>query len=260
MNFSNLPIDETPIHVVMWKDATVFSQTTSSSTEVADLRRRVEELERIVQHLLNQEPPKANKSPFFKSTNVPEPIGIEIISKLDLNDVEETQSVKEVFDNLGKEKGKQVKLNGMTFDIRKYGTDVVYCEETTGRAFLDPQDAFTEPNKKHIGYWNAQDDNLSVRSEPFSDEEEEAIPETKVDVKKEDVKKEEANTKVEEEEEGEEEEEEESELEEFEYKGATYYKDADNQVYQADEDGEVDTENPIGVWNEQKQKVLKYKV
>ena len=46
------------------------------------------------------------------------------------------------------------------------------------------------------------------------------------------------------------------ELEEFEYKGQTYYKDGDNQVYQM-VDGELD-DTPIGVWNEQKQKVLKY--
>lgn len=47
------------------------------------------------------------------------------------------------------------------------------------------------------------------------------------------------------------------ELTEFEYKGATYYRDAENQVYQKDEDGDLD-DDPIGVWNESKQKVLKY--
>ena len=54
-----------------------------------------------------------------------------------------------------------------------------------------------------------------------------------------------------------EEEEEALELEEFEYKGVTYYRDADLQVYQLDTDGDLD-ETPIGVWNESKQKVLKY--
>jgi hypothetical protein len=62
---------------------------------------------------------------------------------------------------------------------------------------------------------------------------------------------------VEEEEEEEVEEEEAMELTEFEYKGATYYRDAENQVYQKDEDGDLD-DDPIGVWNESKQKVLKY--
>lgn len=47
------------------------------------------------------------------------------------------------------------------------------------------------------------------------------------------------------------------ELEEFEYKGATYFKDTENQVYQVSADGDLD-DTPIGVWNAEKQKVLKY--
>ena len=54
-----------------------------------------------------------------------------------------------------------------------------------------------------------------------------------------------------------EEDEEALELEEFEYKGVTYYKDTENQVYQIGEDGDLD-DTAIGVWNEEKQKVLKY--
>ena len=55
-----------------------------------------------------------------------------------------------------------------------------------------------------------------------------------------------------------EEEEEAMELTEFDYKGVNYYRDDDNQVYQKDEDGDLD-DTPIGVWNEAKQKVIKYK-
>jgi hypothetical protein len=43
------------------------------------------------------------------------------------------------------------------------------------------------------------------------------------------------------------EEEEELSLEEFEYKGKTYYKDEDNQVYEMDEEGDIS--EPIGSWN-----------
>ena len=53
------------------------------------------------------------------------------------------------------------------------------------------------------------------------------------------------------------EEEEGIELEEFEYKGETYYKDAENLVYKMDADGDLD-DQPIGIWNEEKKKVLKY--
>ncbi len=45
------------------------------------------------------------------------------------------------------------------------------------------------------------------------------------------------------------------ELEEFEYKGSTYYRDGDGNVYMADEDGEL-MEEPIGTWNEAKQRIV----
>jgi len=56
------------------------------------------------------------------------------------------------------------------------------------------------------------------------------------------------------EEEEEEEEAQEVELEEFIYKKKTYYKDAENQVYQMDSDGNLD-DSPIGIWNEQTQRI-----
>ena len=52
----------------------------------------------------------------------------------------------------------------------------------------------------------------------------------------------------------EEEEAQEVELEEFIYKKKTYYKDGENQVYQMDSDGNLD-DSPIGVWNEQTQRI-----
>jgi hypothetical protein len=48
------------------------------------------------------------------------------------------------------------------------------------------------------------------------------------------------------------------ELTEFEWKGVTYYRDSENLVYQKDGDDLDDA--PIGVWNVEKQKLLRYKV
>jgi small subunit ribosomal protein S3 len=48
---------------------------------------------------------------------------------------------------------------------------------------------------------------------------------------------------------------EEVELEEFEYKGSTYYRDTDNNVFMADEDGEL-VADAIGVWNPTKQRIV----
>jgi len=63
---------------------------------------------------------------------------------------------------------------------------------------------------------------------------------------------EEAEEEVEEEAE---EEVEEEELEEFEFKGVTYYKDTELNVYKIDENGELVTE-PIGVWSTTKNKII----
>jgi hypothetical protein len=71
-------------------------------------------------------------------------------------------------------------------------------------------------------------------------EEEVDVEEEEVDVEEEEVEEEEA-----------------LELDEFEYKGVTYFRDTENQVYQVDSDGDLD-DTPIGVWNAEKQKVLKY--
>lgn len=68
---------------------------------------------------------------------------------------------------------------------------------------------------------------------------------------------EEEEAEEEEEEEAEEEVEEAVEYEEIEYKGVKYYKDSENQVYVLDADGDLD-DTPVGVWNEEKKKVLKY--
>jgi hypothetical protein len=109
-------------------------------------------------------------------------------------------------------------------------------------------------------------DSYPLNCEGVSDKAD-AEEEVEVDVEEEEaeeeveVAEEEAEEEVEEEvevaeEEVEEEAEEEAEvqLEEFEYKGSTYYRDGDNNVYMADEDGEL-VDEPIGVWNEAKQRI-----
>jgi len=71
---------------------------------------------------------------------------------------------------------------------------------------------------------------------------------------------EEPEEEVQEDDEGQEEEDEQGlELDEFEYKGSTYYRDQDKNVYMADENGDIDTENPIGVWSEVKGRIISRK-
>lgn len=86
-------------------------------------------------------------------------------------------------------------------------------------------------------------------------EEEEVEVEAEVEVE---VEEAEAEAEVEEAEVEAEEDEESIEYLEVIYKGVTYYRtEADNLVYSLDEDGEVSDE-PIGVWSTEKNKLLKY--
>lgn len=92
---------------------------------------------------------------------------------------------------------------------------------------------------------------VEAEADEYAEADEEA--EAEEEVEDEDEAEAEAEAEVEEELE-----EEAVSLEEFTYKGETYYKDSENSVYQVDEDGDVD-DTPIGMWNEQKQKIIKYK-
>ena len=94
-----------------------------------------------------------------------------------------------------------------------------------------------------------------VEAEEEQEEAEEEQEEAEEEAEAEEEQEEEAE--AEEEQEEMETEEEVITFESFEYKGETYYKDPDGQVYQADADGDLD-ETPIGVWNEAKQKIQKY--
>jgi hypothetical protein len=98
------------------------------------------------------------------------------------------------------------------------------------------------------------DAEVEVEVEVEEEEEAEVEVEEEEDADGTEVEEEEEDAEAEEEEE---EEAEALELDEFEYKGITYFKDTENQVYQVGLDGDLD-DTPIGVWNEEKQKVLKY--
>jgi chromosome segregation ATPase len=87
------------------------------------------------------------------------------------------------------------------------------------------------------------------------EEEEEVVEEEEEVVEEEEEVVEEEEEVVEEEVEEEEVEEEELELEEFTYKNKTYYRDQNCNVYIADEDGAVDPNEVVGIWNPKTKKI-----
>jgi hypothetical protein len=97
-------------------------------------------------------------------------------------------------------------------------------------------------------------DKNEVEEDEEEDEEEDGGEEEdeEEDGGEEDEKKEQEEEQEQEEEDGEEEC---IELEEFEYKGMTLYRDGESKVYSMDEDGALS--EPIGVWDEVKQRIKK---
>jgi vacuolar-type H+-ATPase subunit I/STV1 len=98
----------------------------------------------------------------------------------------------------------------------------------------------------------------ALEAEEMGESNEKPLLEEVVDAEVEEAEEEveEAEEEVEEaEEEVEEEVEEAVELEEFEYKGSTYYRDGDNNVFMTDENGDL-LDTPIGTWNEVKKRIV----
>jgi hypothetical protein len=91
--------------------------------------------------------------------------------------------------------------------------------------------------------------NTSALKALEQEEEESVQPEEYVE------EQEEQEEYVEQEEQEEQEQEDAEELEEFEYKGSTYYRDADKNVFMADDEGELVT-TPVGVWSEVKKRII----
>ena len=133
-----------------------------------------------------------------------------------------------------------------------FGLDVWRMSDMTDALPCEPEEAVI-PAKSML--------QVLINKLPASAEQEadaDAEQEAEADAEQE----EEADAEQEEEEQEEEAEEEQEEdealeLEEFEFKGVTYYKDPEGQVYQKDDDGDLD-DTPIGIWNEAKQKIQKY--
>ena len=315
----SVPVSSVPTHIVVWHEGNATTAP-SATNELVELRKRVEELEKMVRSLVSQprlrtvseilsgrrmsssdvsaiETPEdaQYQSPYFTATRVIEPVGLSVVTTplhtaTIAPHIPEIKVFEDIVEAAAAKKVKTVTLNGMNFACHTWKGDTIYCQESTGRAFIDPKDAFNDPDAYSIGYWDAAkgrleqkesmldevnqlDEIVEVNQLEEVEEEEEEVVEEEVQQEEEEVEEEEVVEEVEkeevveeevveeevlEEEVEEEEAEEAMELEEIEYKGVTYYKDAQNQIYQMDANGDLD-DTPIGVWNEQKQKVLKYR-
>ena len=214
----NLTITDKPTHVVVWTDA-----KDNVSDLVKTLTERVASLEETVSKLLNKE---------FLS-------GIELQRKSSIG------SLSAVQESDSNDLFKRLIETRSVYKIDANDADAEGTDDSEEEVEVDVEEVEVEQ----------EDAEEEVEEE--EEEEVEVEEEEEVEVEVEEEAEEEAEEAEEEAEEAEEEAEEALELEGFEYKGVNYFRDTENQVYQVDADGDLD-DSPIGIWSEEKQKVLKY--
>lgn len=216
-----IPSSSTPVHIVVWQEKKGgCGESTCMDTGILE---RLSALEKMVQQILDMQTggyTMGSRIPFFPESIHPLPDGIEEIRSVHI--LEEDDMEQE--EDRGEEDAvKEVHV------IKLDQPSAPFMEEPPVKQEMKRQPTVLKQNIVQI-------------------------VEAKV-VEEEVVEVEEVEEEVEGE--GEEEEEDGEALEEFEWKGVTYYRDSEKNVYRMDEDGDLQDE-PVGRWNEEKQKVVRF--
>jgi hypothetical protein len=230
LNDVAMPSPDTKTHIVIYHE--------KSEDALAGLRSEIARLSALVELLntkVTQLESGAKTTPFFTAEVAPAPCGLDVwrISETPTTPVEaEEVPSKDVLQILIQ------KLPASSMDVEREQGDVKDTASATGEVEEEAEEEQEEAEEEQ--------EEAEEEQEEAEEEQEEAEEE-----------QEEAEEVEEEEQEEEDMDEEVVTFEEFEYKGITYYKDSDGQVYQKDADGDLD-DTPIGLWNEAKQKIQKY--
>jgi hypothetical protein len=219
-----------PLHIVVWQDSNVDGY----SSNVTVLTERIAKLEAAIERLTLSSSPSALASEEKKTP---------LISGIDMKRMPESTGtlsavhppdVRNILYNL-------ITQPPMA-SINKYINEETPLSEVDVAPFeLDAEDDADAPVEDDADAPVEDDADAPVEDDADAPVEDEADDEGSVE---DDV--------AEEEDVGESE-----QLEEFEYKGTTYWKDSQNQVYITDETGDL-VDQPYGVWSDEKKKVLKY--
>jgi hypothetical protein len=228
VSLNDVVVGSQPTHIVIYQESNNAVSNAPPQpieplqAEIKELRERVAQLERFIESLDGDAPQSVKPSPYFHA-QISGPVGLEV-RRLE----EPPAPVATVFETLVK-------------SVRATPALAPKVTPLEPVAPLEP----AELEEAEVDEEEAEQEEAEQEEAEQQQEEGDADNEAEEDV--------EADEEVEEEVE----EEAAMELVEFEYKGHTYYRDAENQVYEKDEEGDLD-DDPIGVWNEAKQKVLKY--
>ena len=223
VSLNDVSVTDKATHIVIYQGSLALAQG-SNDNMISELKTQVFNLTRHVDELskkiLHLELGLPKASPFFSANVAPEPEGLEVRRLSEIPRVVETSNSSLVF---------KAVVSKLPSSAPAAPAPV---PSSSAPVPVPSSSALPAPTQMEV------DDEIEVDETDEVDEVDEA---DEADEAEEEEAEEEA-----------------LELEEFEYKGVTYFKDSENQVYEKDDDGDLN-DTPIGVWNEEKKKVLKYK-
>jgi hypothetical protein len=264
VNLSHLPNSTTPLHIVLWKGVDTPNPTVTCEEKSLNLETnatikllldRITVLESMVNGLLETQ----KSSLWFSQGLRPTPSGIEIVSRRESMGAES---------DIGTVLSQLVRPSDAS-DIRT----VTIAPTTEGLSLGGPRvnihDIEETESYEQNGGDEVEEDQEQVEEEEQVEQEEEQkeqVEEEQQEQVEEEQQVEEdqqvEEEQVEEEQVEEEQEQEEEQVEEYkqvEWKGQSYWVDGSQQVYEMDSDGDL-IDTPIGIWREETQKLVRYKV
>jgi hypothetical protein len=228
VNLTQLPNATTPLHIVLWKGA-------EKEDQVKSLLDRISALESMVTTLVESR----KSSLWFPSNLRPTPTGLEVVSRRE---------------SMGGESDIGTVLSQI---VRPTDDDVRTVTIVSEQKLPVPTKAEPEEAEVDLAEGVEAEEAEVDLAEGVQDEVEEAeaaVEEAAVEAEEaEEAADEQAAVEADEEAE----EEEVVEYKEIEWKGKTYYVDAQSEVYEMDSDGDL-IETPIGLWREATQKLVRY--
>ena len=240
VNLTHVPNSSTPLHIVLWKGVD------ESQLQVKSLLDRITTLESMVAGLLETQ----RASVWFPQCLRPTPAGLDVVSR------RESAGNESDFGSL---------LSNIVRPSER--AEVAEPEDTAEaeveddaqlEAEVEDDAQLEEAEEEQVAEAEVEEEQVAEEEVEVEAEAEEAeVAEAEV-AEAEEAEAEVAEAEADAEAEAEAEEEEVVEYKEVEWKGVTYYVDAENQAYQMDSDGDL-IDTPIGVWREETKKLVRYK-
>jgi len=234
VNLTHVPNSSTPLHIVLWKGVD------ESQLQVKSLLDRITTLESMVAGLLETQ----RASVWFPQCLRPTPAGLDVVSR------RESAGNESDFGSL---------LSNIVRPSERAEVAEPEAEaEVEDDAQLEAEAEDDAQLEAEVEAYEQVEAEIEAETEAEAEVEDDAQLEEEAEAEADAQLEEEVEAEAEVEDEAEAEEEEIVEYKEVEWKGVTYYVDAENQAYQMDSDGDL-IDTPIGVWREETKKLVRYK-